>query len=103
MTIVPHGSLPLSASASSSLQKGVRGGGRNPVIPQPPDPPQAGDIPFTPEESSEESWLGVRLELSLSPLSGSYLKQLRWRRTPQAAGGKDTRPCGRQADRSQWR
>lgn len=74
MKIAPTAPLPPSASASSSLQKGVRGGGKNPVIPQPPRPRPRQETSHFTEESSEESWLGVRLELSLSPLSGSYLK-----------------------------
>ena len=74
MTIAPTAPLPPSTSASSSLQKGVRGGERNPVIPQPPRPRPRQDTSHFTEESSEESWLGVQLELSLSPVSGSYVK-----------------------------
>lgn len=73
-TVAPMASLPPSASASSSLQKGVRGGGGNPVIPQPPKPRPRQETSHFTEESSEESWQGVWPELSLSPLSGSYLK-----------------------------
>ena len=74
MTIAPTAPLPPSTPASSSLQKGVRGGERNPVIPQPPRPRPRQDTSHFTEESSEESWLGVQLELSLSPVSGSYVK-----------------------------
>lgn len=84
----PHGSPAPQCFSIFFLAEGGWGGGRNPVIPQPPRPrPRQETSRFT-EESSEESWLGVRLELSLSPLSGSYLKQLRWRRTPELLEAK---------------